>query len=121
MKKRTTVTQSRTDYISVTNTDANEFGVLPVCGLLQAIARHNDSITTAFFHTSSVSNIYCRRYHVQFAGNAHSGDTLLITSTWRQNDGQLHITLVVNKKVKGKVHTICHGQFAFTHQLAQAS
>ena len=118
MKKRTTSTQTRTDYVPVTTAETNEMGMLPVCGLLQAIARHNDAVTTSFYGTTSVTSIYCRRYHVEFAGNAYGGDTLRITSAWQQNNGQLDVVLNVSKKLKGKLQTICHGQFSFIYQLA---
>jgi hypothetical protein len=116
MKKRTSKTQIRTDYLAVTQTETNDMGVLPVCTLLQAIARHNDAVTTSFFGTSSVSSIYCRRYYVQFANHATSGDTLQITSTWQQNNGQLEVMLIIHKKIKGRITTICEGQFSFIHQ-----
>ena len=121
MKKRTTNAQTRTDYITVTNAETNELGILPVCGLLQAIASHNDATTTSFYRTTSVTSIYCRHYHVEFSGNAHTGDTLLITSAWQQNNGQLDVQLAISKKTKGKMQTICRGSFSFVYQLALAS
>lgn len=121
MKKRTTNAQTRTDYIVVTNADTNELGILPVCGLLQAISRHNDAITTSFYGTSSLTRIHCRHYHVAFSGNATTGNTLHITSVWQQNNGQLEVQLTVSKKEKGKIQTICTGRFSFVYQLALAS